>query len=186
MNRWSTLCVALLLTGSLTGCCYRGGHYDQCTGISYGGWWEPCCWNILDPFTALFRCGRCHNRCRGPVAGPIVGHPAGPVVSPGADNCGCGACSAPGFPMPAYPSGPEPVPHFAPGPGAHFAPGPVIYEGAVHGSSMSAEAAPVPDPLPPAPAAADPQSFYLPQSVSPGQMVPTQDARGQRWIPARL
>ena len=91
--------------------------------------------------------------------------------------------------MPAYPSLPEPVPHFAPGAVLHQSAipdatpaGPGCYPSAVP-APLPMEVTPMPDEVPPAPAAE--QSFHEPRTTG-STYTPTQDARGQRWIPARL
>jgi hypothetical protein len=130
------LCYAgMLLAGvSMVGCCYRPGYVDPCSGVCYGGFWEPTCGggggSCLNPFKWFCNSdpcevddddGGCHchspcqcSACDGPVMGGAAGAYA-PFEAPGQPGCDCGPESNYPVPMyqPAVPMYQPPMPGFS-------------------------------------------------------------------------
>ncbi|QDU80684.1 hypothetical protein Pla110_24160 [Polystyrenella longa] len=100
MSRFALLTAVTLFSFTAVGCCYRGPICDPCTGMSYGGGWEPCI-KLCGPGGLFDTCctGGCVNPCADPCCGPSMGM-APPMM-------GGDCCNTPGpsyYPGPSYSS----------------------------------------------------------------------------------
>lgn len=180
MKRFLQCTAALLMLGSSVGCCYVGGVCDPCTGIMFGGKWEPICGGPLDP------CGwRCGIGC-GVGCGPVA-PPCGPTCGP---TCGPACAPAPGPIVPPIQHGPDCGCHGPHGHhghhGHHGYPGQVVPG---PGQWHTAPGGPVPVPAPssgpttPAPVP-EPMTYY--SSPAPTQTAAISGAAPLLTVPAGL
>ena len=188
----------LLLTGfSMVGCVYRPGYTDPCTGLCYGGMWEPICGGLFDPFGLW--CG-----CLNPDPFDIDDDDGCGLYSYGNScqtACHCSACTT-AVPGPLVPSYPHAHAHAAGcdcGPQSIYSPSvpyaepmPMMY-GPIESAPIPMEAAPIeqtaPPPAPPASTSYYPPQLPMmtaPQSTVPASMAPVRDARRQAYVPSRL
>ena len=187
MKRFAQSLAGLILMCSMVGCCWRPGYVDPCTGICYGGFFEPICWGPLDPCWWL----SCLCPCGVPPYASACAPAYDPCCTP-APACGCGVCADPAIAPLSYAGhhGPDcgcPSPGWS---GHHgIAPGGAVPHIVPNG------VVPMPqEQVAPAPAAS---TSYYPMSngpvfmqqatqVSPATAAPVRDARAQQWLPSRL
>ena len=171
MKRLIQSIAGLFLAISLVGCCYSPGYVDSCNGVAYGGGYEPC--NIPDPFAGLFGCGgwggcgtaSCTPACGTAPCGVTTcanGY-VGTTVSPVVGSYSSGVISAPVI--------------------GSYSPTivPTVPAGIFEQVTPAATAVPLPS------TPHQTGSIIYQTHPSNGQLAPpTQDARNQPWVPARL
>jgi len=98
MKRLLLLSAALFALFHTVGCCYRPGCVDPCTGMAYGGAWEPRCGGPLDPLGVMCAINYGYGGCNPCPPDPCCDPCATPCVS-GYATAGCDVGCADSYPQ---------------------------------------------------------------------------------------
>ncbi len=162
MRRYLLATTLILMTLPSVGCCYRMAGCDPCTGVAYGGGYEPC----VSPCSCLNNVGNCLFGWMG--CGCF-------------NNCCDPCCGSAGYPAPVSPGWCAPGQPYLPGPGTIVPSSPTVVPPSSSSIMTTPQISmpPLSVPQAPTPIPQDEISYISPQ-VSPGLTVAGPPARGSK------